>query len=263
METATTRRPVDAHQMRLSRAVGDGPEDPGNWIFEGYASVTNIGYEMYGGPPYGWTEIVNGGAFRKTLSEKPDVIFRVNHAGLQLARTTSGTLALNEDNIGLFNRADMEPTDPDVMALVPKVQRGDVNEMSFAFKITRQRWEELDGEEGDSMTAPVRRILEVSLERGDVSIVSYGANPHTAGATMRGLNDAFRALRSGNVSLEHRHLILVAMGDIDIEDSWVTDQGTTSWNEGPETETETEPAEQQQNSAGYPLSLALAESDLL
>jgi hypothetical protein len=54
------------------------------------------------------------------------------------------------------------------------MERGDLDEMSFAFRVVRQDW------------APdwsQRDIREVDLNKGDVSVVNYGANPHTAGLT--------------------------------------------------------------------------------
>jgi hypothetical protein len=61
------------------------------------------------------------------------------------------------------------------------MERGDLDEMSFAFRVTRQEWNEDYTE---------RWINEVNLSKGDVSIVNYGANPHTGGLTsLRGLSD--------------------------------------------------------------------------
>jgi hypothetical protein len=54
------------------------------------------------------------------------------------------------------------------------MDRGDLDEMSFAFRVTRQEW---------SPDYSQRDITEVNLNKGDVSIVNYGANPHTAGLT--------------------------------------------------------------------------------
>lgn len=138
---------------------------------EGYASVFGVGYEMYGGPPYGWTEYVDEGAFDKTLREKPDVQLLLNHAGLPLARTKSGTLRLSTDNVGLKVEADLDPSDPDVQRMKPKMTRGDLDEMSFAFRVMRQEWDEEYVE---------RHLLEVSLHKGDVSVVNYGANDATS-----------------------------------------------------------------------------------
>lgn len=144
--------------------------DEHTYTFEGYASVFDVDYDMYGGPPYGWTERVDAHAFDKTLREKPDVVFLVNHAGLPLARTKSGTLDLSVDAHGLHVRADLAKTDPDVVGLATKMERGDVDEMSFAFRTIRQEWNEDYTE---------RTLTEVSIHRGDVSVVTFGANPYT------------------------------------------------------------------------------------
>jgi HK97 family phage prohead protease len=163
--------------------------------FQGYASLFNVGYEMYGGPDKGgWTEYVDPKAFDRTLSAKPDVVLNINHGeggtGLPLARTTSGTLALRTDKKGLLPSASLDLRDPDVQALQVKVERGDVNQMSFAFRTIRQEWNN-DEEE--------RRLLELSLDRGDVSIVTNGANPKTS-VSFRGLDEAIQYLNSIDAS---------------------------------------------------------------
>jgi hypothetical protein len=91
--------------------------------------------------------------------------------------------------------ADLDPSDPDVARIEKKIDRGDLDEMSFAFRVTGQVW-------NDDYTE--REITEVSLNRGDVSVVTFGANPATS-ATLRGLGvdsgeleDALDAIRSGN-----------------------------------------------------------------
>lgn len=142
--------------------------------FSGYACVTEAGYEMedWLGP---YTEVVRQGAFTKTLAESADVPFLVNHGGLTLARTKSGTLRLAEDGTGLHTEADLDPASPHVQALRSAMDRGDVDEMSFGFWVTRQQW---------SPDFDQRDILEVNLAKGDVSVVNYGANPNTAGAQL-------------------------------------------------------------------------------
>lgn len=137
----------------------------GNLSLSGWASVTERAYDM----GY-YEETIKRGAFAKTLSEKPDVQLLLNHEGLPLARTLSGTLRLTEDERGLAVDADLNPDDPDVQRLMPKVQRGDIDQMSFAFRVTRQTWDE-DYEN--------REIAEVNIDRGDVSVVNQGANPAT------------------------------------------------------------------------------------
>ena len=46
-----------------------------------------------------------------------------------------------------------------------------MNEMSFAFRVLKQVWSENDTQ---------RRITEISLDKGDVSLVNFGANPATS-----------------------------------------------------------------------------------
>jgi hypothetical protein len=142
--------------------------------FAGYASITETPYEMSD-----WlgdyTEVIRSGAFAKTLSENADVPFLVNHGGLTLARTKSGTMQLSEDEAGLHVDAQLDPASPHVQALRSAMDRGDVDEMSFGFWITRQQWSP-DYEQLD--------VIEVNLNKGDVSIVNYGANPATAGAQL-------------------------------------------------------------------------------
>jgi uncharacterized protein len=130
------------------------------------------------GRPYrvgSFVEEIRPGAFRRSLAENPDVSLLINHAGLPLARTTSGTMELGEDDTGLLVRAQLEPSDPDVRSVVPKMRRGDLGQMSFGFKATQQDW---------SKDKSKRALREVQLHRGDVSIVTRPAN-ESATATIR------------------------------------------------------------------------------
>lgn len=159
--------------------VRESSENSGTVTFAGYASVFNHDYEVY--DSFGsFTERIAPGAFTRTLGENPDVMLLVNHAGLPLARSKSGTLRLAEDSIGLRVEAELDANDPDVRALLPKMRRGDLDEMSFAFRVNAQEWSE-DYQE--------RTITEVNLSRGDVSIVSFGANPATIAALRAALAD--------------------------------------------------------------------------
>jgi HK97 family phage prohead protease len=132
----------------------------------GYASTFNQPYDM------GWyEETVDSGAFSRTLGTRPDVRLLVNHDGLPLARTTSGTLTLDTDTRGLRVSANLDPSDPDVASLAPKMRRGDLNQMSFGFRTVSDMWE-------DDMTK--RTLRELDLNDGDVSVVTYPANPGTS-----------------------------------------------------------------------------------
>lgn len=139
----------------------------------GYASVFDHGYDIFGGPSKGgWTEVVDKRAFDVTLKEKPDLHLLINHEGMPLARTKSGTLHLSVDGKGLLVDApNLDRRDPDVQRLEVKMERGDMDEMSFAFRVIGQQWTEED---------TVRRLTEVSLHKGDVSVVNFGANDATS-----------------------------------------------------------------------------------
>lgn len=169
----TERRHVAVREFELR-------ESGGQLTFTGYASVFNSDYDVYGGPEMGgWTERVLPSAFRKTLKENPDVQLLINHGGMPLARTRSGTLQLSTDDTGLYTEASLDLRDPDVVSLRIKMDRGDMDQMSFAFRTIRDSWSEEETE---------RDMVELSLDRGDVSIVNYGANPATS-ASLRGLAD--------------------------------------------------------------------------
>lgn len=157
------------HEVDI-RAKADG--SGGNrLLFTGYASVTEAPYEMWDwcGP---YTEIVRQGAFAKTLAENCDTAFLVNHGGVTMARTKTGSMRLAEDDTGLYVEADLDPDRSDVGIIVSGIRGGELDEMSFAFWITRGLWSP-DYEQYD--------LLELNLDKGDTSIVNYGANPHTGG----------------------------------------------------------------------------------
>lgn len=127
----------------------------------GYAAVFNERADI-GGYFY---EVIERGAFKDAIG-RDDVVFLVNHQGLPLARTRSGTLTLKEDERGLFMESELDPEDPDVMAIVPKMKRGDLDKMSFAFNPEIQEWD-------DNGEVPVRTLKKVGLS--DVSIVTHPA----------------------------------------------------------------------------------------
>ena len=127
----------------------------------GYAAVFNEEADIGGM----FREKIAPGAFTEAVG-RDDVVFLVNHEGLPLARTRSGTLKLSEDDRGLYMETELDASDPDVAQIVPKMKRGDMDKMSFAFIATRQEWDET----GD---IPVRTVSEAELF--DVSIVNTPA----------------------------------------------------------------------------------------
>lgn len=163
------RDPAFASQLRAAKIERDGKQFH---QLEGVASVAEVWYDMWDmfGP---YQEKIAAGAFDRTLAADPDVAFLLNHRGTTMARThKSRTLELWVDETGsLATRAFLNPDRQDVRDLVTAIDDGDVDQMSFAFRI-------LDGHWNPTYDAYV--IDEVDINRGDVSAVNFGANPHTS-----------------------------------------------------------------------------------
>lgn len=127
----------------------------------GYAAVFNQETDIGGM----FREVIEPGAFTKAI-DRDDVVFLINHDGLPLARTRSGTLTLAEDDHGLKIETTLDPDDPDVKSIVGKMKRGDLDKMSFAFRSEMEIWDE-------TTEPPTRTILEARLY--DVSVVTTPA----------------------------------------------------------------------------------------
>ena len=147
--------------------------------FSGYATGYGYEYEVLGGPEHGgWIEVVAPGAATETLRRSPDVRLLVNHEGVPLARTSRGTMTLREDENGL--RVDVPELDmrsPLVQTIESAMRRGDMDEMSFAFRVLGQEWNE------DYTHRTITKI-DLAVKGSDVSIVTYPANDATI-ATIR------------------------------------------------------------------------------
>lgn len=136
-------------------------DDSGTLI--GYAAVFDSPSE-----PLPWIEFVRRGAFSKTLNDGADVRLLIDHEGIPLARTRSGTLALEEDDRGLRVEADLDPSNPDAQRVLSAMRRGDMTQMSFAFRTIKDAW---------STDRSTRELKEVQLY--DVSIVTFPAYEET------------------------------------------------------------------------------------
>lgn len=151
-------------EFRPARKVEVREGHDGSIKVAGYAAVFNEETTIGGQ----FREMIAPGAFTNAIG-RDDVVFLINHEGLPLARTRSGTLTLREDDRGLYMEAMLDMSDPDVRSIVPKMRRGDLDKMSFAFIPVRQSWSE------DAM--PLRTVEEAQLY--DVSIVTTPAYNQT------------------------------------------------------------------------------------
>jgi HK97 family phage prohead protease len=119
-----------------------------------------IPYDSKSVPIWGVTEIIDRGAFNKTLKDGSEVKALWNHNdSFVLGNTRSGTLELENSDDGLLCRCEL-PNTSYANDLYEIVTRGDVKTMSFGFRPIK--WD-------DSNNGKLRTLKEVQLEE-----VSYG-----------------------------------------------------------------------------------------
>jgi len=134
---------------------------------EGYVAVFN---ELSNKIDY-FREKIRSGAFTKTIQEA-DIRALFNHnVNYVLGRNKAGTLELSEDSKGLYSRISF-PNTSYANDLRISIERGDINHMSFGFKVIKEDWS-LDDEHG-----AIRELQEVKLF--DISIVTFPAYPQTS-----------------------------------------------------------------------------------
>lgn len=162
------RRARFSRQFTVRTELRAGAAGTDSTTLDGYASMTGSPYTVRD-----WLgeydETIEPGAFKKTLAERDDVRLLLNHDGLPLARTASRTMTLDEDDQGLHVLAELDRRSTTTNDVAVAMERGDLDQMSFAFSVTRQEWNE---------DYTQRWIKELKLF--DVSVVTYPANPATS-----------------------------------------------------------------------------------
>jgi len=148
-----------SYKVEMRVEGGDEPK------IRGHAAVFNkLSVDLMG-----FKEKVAPGAFIQSI-ENSDIRALWNHnPDYVLGRNKSGTLSLEEDKKGLA----IEISPPDTQwarDLMETIKRGDVDQMSFAFQVKKDSWDETGKES-------VRTLEEVELF--DVSPVTYPAYPQT------------------------------------------------------------------------------------
>lgn len=115
-----------------------------------------------------FVERIAPGAFSKAIGG--DILALYDHdMGRVLGRTKSKTLRLSEDDHGLKVEIDV-PNTSDGNDLWTLVERGDVAGMSFAFRATKQEWD-------DTHDIPHRTVIEAELY--EVTATANPAYPDT------------------------------------------------------------------------------------
>ena len=168
-------RMMSAERVTMDCEVRALSTDSGNLRIGGYAAQFNK--EATG---LSFREMIAPGAFTRTLQSGEPVFLLVNHDtdALPLASTASGTMALREDDTGLWMEADLDPSNPRAQELASAVSRGDVSKMSFAFTVAP---------DGDTRESGLRTLQDLNLF--EVSVVTWPAYDATT-VGMRTAEDA-------------------------------------------------------------------------
>ncbi|MBR5835586.1 MAG: HK97 family phage prohead protease [Bacteroidales bacterium] len=111
-------------------------------------------------------------------TDMKDVRLFVNHdmSKIALARSKNGngTMSFTVDATGVNMRAILDiDNNAEARALYSAVQRGDLDGMSFGFRVRGQEWSNLDSER------PTRTITDISIIH-EVSAVNFPAYPQTS-----------------------------------------------------------------------------------
>lgn len=154
------------------RAVDD--EEEGS-IIEGTPIVFNKDTKMqdWAGE---YNERIDSHALDK--ADLTDIRLFVNHdlSKIALARTKNGkgTMSFSVDDEGLHIKAKLDTeNNAEARNLYSAIKRGDMDGMSFMFRIKSQEWQDLDSE------CPTRIIKEISIVH-EVSVVNFPAYPQTS-----------------------------------------------------------------------------------
>lgn len=160
----------------------------------GYAAVFNSETDIGGM----FREQIAPGAFKSSLSADVRALFDHDTSHV-LGRTKAGTLRMSEDAHGLAVEIDLPDTQTG-RDLRESMARGDIDGMSFGFRVTKQEWDE-------SGETPLRTIREVELF--EVSVVTFPAYADTEVA-LRSLDEARKEQRQKNFSAAAKRLAMKA-----------------------------------------------------
>jgi uncharacterized protein len=169
-----------AAKLELRAADGDGA---GEATAAGYALLFD-NETMIG--DY-WRECFAPGAFTRSLGERDVLAVHSHDTGRVVGRVQAGTLSLVEDAKGLaFENA--LPDTSDGRDLRVQIARGDIAGMSFAFRSTKETWDE-------TVEPPKRTIIEADLY--EITYTAMPAYPDTS-VGLRSLEGARAEKREHN-----------------------------------------------------------------
>lgn len=198
---SASKKPIERRMFNADIEVRSNAD--GTVGLRGYAAVFDS--EAHG-------EVVRPSAFNTTLKQRDNVRLLVNHDGIPMASTKAGTMTLSVDQRGLLVDApSLDMANPTVQELVSAMNRGDIDQMSFAFADLSPA----------KKNATVREITDCVLY--DVSVVTYPWYEATSvGLTGdRDMDRALVCLRSLNPDQLREVTVIALDGDVNL--SGVTD----------------------------------------
>lgn len=194
------QRPNSTLERRFTFGEIEVSDNTGSPFIRGHAAVFDKLSENLGG----FVEIVGRSAFNRTI-QQADVRALYNHdENMVLGRSSSGTLKLSIDGSGLYY--EISPPDTTYARdLMTVMERGDVNQSSFAFFTNEDLWAMTEAE------YPLRTLTDVTLV--DISPVTYPAYPDADSGLGRSAALASLSKRSGKsiVDLSDSEAIKVAI----------------------------------------------------
>lgn len=192
-------------KKEIRTAQINSANEEGQLKVRGYAAVFNeptlIWESEYSG--YKYFETVDRNAFEG--ADMSDVCFKYNHGDVAmiLARTRNKTLTLAADDHGLAIQADIADTSTgkDVYELI---RRGDLDKMSFAFTVEKQKVEY-----DERAKTCIRTILKFD-KIFDVAVVDFPAYDGTEISTVEARGaEYFRKLEEKMREQEERKKLLL------------------------------------------------------
>jgi HK97 family phage prohead protease len=168
-------------------------------VIEGHAAVydkkTKIGDWFF--------EVIERGAFNDC--DFDDVLFCINHETqkIPVARSRrnnkNSTMQLNTDDQGLAVKAypDID-NNAESKSLYYSVQRGDIDGMSFIFRVAEERWEDLDKPIPTRHITKFKKVFEVSA----VTMPAY-RDTNISARDQQALENARMALENARSELDN------------------------------------------------------------
>lgn len=192
-----TKLPPNNEIVRRAYHVPDMRADESGNTIEGHAAVFGQTVSIGGF----FNEVIDRGAFDET--DFDDVLLFVNHdtSKIALARSRrnngNSTMKLSIDDKGLFMKSTLDREGNQTAAeLLSALKRGDLDGMSFMFRVKEVVWENLDSD------MPTRRITKIQKVY-EVSAVNWPAYDGTDISARGSLDSDRQALDNARAALDN------------------------------------------------------------